>query len=173
MKTKRTDCQNHLPLHLSLYCSRLMAKCTANLIVVVDCYLDDDCWIALVQCSQMHTEKNIVAVRAKMTEKCLTIKISSEIQQVCWSSKEINPVADEPNMYIRNQSAGFISSEKWHGPTGKKSSQYFFSGTKQGLYNESESDIFLTRKLDINVSSAENKKGSDREKRNLWRSMHL
>jgi hypothetical protein len=60
-----------------------MAKCTANPIVVVDYYLDDDCSVALVPCGTMHKEKNIVAVQAKLTGKCLTRKISCEIQRVC------------------------------------------------------------------------------------------
>jgi hypothetical protein len=54
-----------------------MAKCTDNPIVVVDCYFDDDCWVALVQCGTMHKEKNIVAVQAKLTGKSEKFPVKS------------------------------------------------------------------------------------------------
>ena len=47
-----------------------------------------------------------------MTGKGLTGKKYSEIVHACQSSQERNPVVDKPNIHMRKQSAGLISSKK-------------------------------------------------------------
>jgi hypothetical protein len=55
-----------------------------------------------------------------------SLEIFCKIQLACQSSQERNAAADELNTLVRKQSAEFISSEKWHGPAGNKSSHFLF-----------------------------------------------